>query len=656
MPKAESNFQKETNQLHLDNLPRRKMNQNMRLTVQRDTSRRLVTMPDWAWQYWAVLMVIVFGGIGFTATSWLLKLPKVANCPRVFWPMASASMRLYCAQIQAEKNTVEDLLQAIELVEWLPQDHPLHSEIERNVEEWAAGILNLAETSFQEGNLEEAIAIAEQMPSKVQAYQLVAERIDKWRSLWSKAEKIDEEVERELRLSNWTAAFRAAVKLTEIDNEYWATERYEKVVSKIQTAREESSRLDAAYAALRRGKLGDLIQAVEQALTIGPESYAYKEAQDLIDDARNEILKQADTLVENRNWQELLLLAGQIPDSLDIRDRVRDWNQIASAGSDADLGTVGGLEQAIAQAKNIEPTSSVYDKAQLLLDRWNKEVEDVAKLTKARDLAQIGSISNLTAAIAEVELIPQFNPRYEEARKEIQSWREQIQIIEDRPLLNRAREWAMGGTVGAWQEAINQASAIAPNRALYREAQSEIGKWRANIEREEDRPILDRAESLANNYDFAAAIATAAEIQRGRALYNEAQQKARNWRSEITARENLDRADSLAREGTPESLAKALWLVRQIPKWTTVANQRLDRINDWSQELLRLAEAKANYSLAEAIEIAQKIPSGTFAYTSARKQIASWQQMLQPPKIEPSPEPQAPIQPVPTSSDPENNN
>lgn len=629
------------------------MNHNIRFPMQRENSRR-PALPDWAWQYWAVILLIVFGGIGFTATSLLLKLPRVANCPRVFWPMASASMRLYCAQLEADKNTVDDLLQAIELVEWLPQDHPLHPEIERNVEEWAAAILNLAEKNFQAGNLEEAIATAKKMPAKVQAYRLVGERIERWESIWTKGKEIDAEVEQELRLSNWNAAFRAAVKLTEIDNQYWATDRYEKIVNKIQTAREESSRLDAAYAALRRGKLGDLIQAVEQALTIGSESYAYKEAQDLIEDARNEILKQGDKLAENRNWQELLLLAGQIPDSLDLRDRVRDWNQLASAGSDADLGTVGGLEQAIAQAKEIDPSSSVYDKAQVLLDRWNKEIDDVTKLTKARDLAQIGSISNLTAAIAQVELIPQFNPRYEEAQKEIQSWRQQIQIIEDRPLLNRAKEWAMAGTISAWQEAINQASAIAPHRALYREAQSEMSKWRANIEREEDRPILDRAESLANNYDFAAAIETAREIQRGRALYNEAQGKVRSWRSEIMARENLERADRLAREGTPESLAKALWLVRQIPRSTTVASEKVSRINDWSEQLLKLAEAKASYSLAEAISIAQKIPSGTFSYNSARKQIDSWQQMLQPAKIEPSPEPQAPIQAIPPN--PENSN
>ena len=88
-----------------------------------------------SWQSWALVLVLACGGIGFTATTMLLRLPANPNCPRIFWPIASASMRLYCAQLEADAGTVESLLRAIELVAVLPQDHPLRGEIDRNVED-----------------------------------------------------------------------------------------------------------------------------------------------------------------------------------------------------------------------------------------------------------------------------------------------------------------------------------------------------------------------------------------------------------------------------------------------------------------------------------------------------------------------------------------
>ncbi|NES87632.1 MAG: LMBR1 domain-containing protein, partial [Moorea sp. SIO2B7] len=246
-----------------------------------------------SWQLWGLLLVIVFGGVGFTATSLLLKLPKTPNCSKVYWPLASASMRLYCAQLEAEQKTVPSLLKAIDLVEELPQEHPLRPEINRNVEEWASDILKLGEQHFQAGKLEDAIAIAKKIPVKSQAYSLVEAKIKTWRSIWSKADEIYKDADKQLRQFKWQEAFRAAVRLTYVSNQYWATTKYEEVINKIQVAREESRKLDAAYVAFRRGGMDNLFKAIEKASEIKEESYAYKEAQDLIDDAKNKLLKQA---------------------------------------------------------------------------------------------------------------------------------------------------------------------------------------------------------------------------------------------------------------------------------------------------------------------------------------------------------------------------
>ena len=624
-----------TTQLHST----QKMNQtvNQPEKVQPQISRKRRSFP--IWQLSAALLVIISGGIGFTATSLLLELPTTPNCPKIFWPLASASRRLYCAQLKADEKTVDSLLEAIALVEALPDDHPLRSEINRHVEQWASEILNLAEEELQAGELEEAIAIARKIPDGVQAYSLAEDRIERWQSIWSEAEEIYAEAERQLRSFNWNQAFREAVQLTNIDNQYWATTKYRETIDKIKLAREESRQLDGAYVAFRKGGIDNWLKAVEIAEKIDSESYAYQEAQNLMADAKDNLLKYAQKLTDRRNWQEVLQVANQIPASLELQEEVNDWNNLASAGSYAQLGTVASLELAIAEAEQIDTVRPLYYEAQQLIGRWTLEIEDVSRLSKARQLSQPGTIGDLTAAIAEAELIPRFNPRYQEAQQEIKKWNGRIQQIEDQPFLDRAKQLARGDNITAWQEAIAQASVIAPNRALYQEAQKQIRRWRNKIERKEDQPFLDQAVALANVGNFSAAIDAARQIRRGRTLYQESQAKIRGWRQEIKAREDLQAAYRIAEAKTPEALAKAISLARQVPSSTTIRSQSIQAIARWGDQLLAIATDRANTSLKEAIAIARMIPSESSAYKPARAQIAVWTKMLKPPLFLPEPLP-----------------
>ncbi|NJO51532.1 MAG: hypothetical protein HC840_21225 [Leptolyngbyaceae cyanobacterium RM2_2_4] len=82
-------------------------------------------------KFWAIASVLTLTGVSVISVALLLKLPAVPNCPSIFWPTASASLRLYCAQLAANKQTASDLLEAIELVNSLPADHPLRPEINR---------------------------------------------------------------------------------------------------------------------------------------------------------------------------------------------------------------------------------------------------------------------------------------------------------------------------------------------------------------------------------------------------------------------------------------------------------------------------------------------------------------------------------------------
>ncbi len=586
-----------------------------------------------AWQLWGILLVLASGGIGYGATSMLLKLPETGSCSKVYWPIASASVRLYCAQVLAEEKDVNNLLKAIALLENLPENHPLRNEINRNIEKWATKILAIGEEKFQEGDLESAIAIAQQIPDNVEAHSLVTSKIKQWEDIWAEASNNYAQVEARLRASQWDEAFSWVARLADSKNTYWAITKYQETIDKINVAQEESAVLDKAVARLNNGKIDDLLEAVNRAQKIPQDSYAYQEAQGIINQATEKLLSRIETLVDRQEWSLALKTIHRIPYSLGIQDQVADWNVLAGAGVSASVGTILGVEDAIAEAQKLEVDSPLYEKAQQLIDRWTLEIEDIKHLNRARELAGGRDISSYNSAIVEARFVPPNNPRYGEAQREIQNWRREIQIIEDRPIIERARELAVAGNVSAWQKAIAEINLVASSSPLYSEARKYARTWQSNIERKEDQPILDQAITFANLGDYENAIATAQKILGGRALSSQAQTKINLWRKEIQARKSLQEAYALANQRTPDSLAKAILVARQAPSGTSIYSEIVQKVNLWSGEILAIARQASSDSLEIAIEIARKVPSGTNSYPSAQSQIEAWQQQLEPPVL-----------------------
>ena len=582
------------------------------------------------WQFWGILLVLCSGGIGYGATSMLLKLPKTQSCSQVFWPVASASVRLYCAQNLADESTVPSLLKAIALVEELPQNHPLRKEIDRNIEKWATAILAIGETKFQEGNLEAAIAIAKQIPEDVEAHSLVESQIESWNEIWSEAAQNYERVEDNLRKAQWSDAFSWAVRLSDSKNDYWATTKYAETIDKINVSQEETMTLDKAATQIGTGETDALLEAIAKAEKIPKDSYQSENAQKILAQGKEKLLARIDGLIAEREWSQLQKITYRIPDVLELEDRVADWKIIANAGSSASLNTVLGLEDAIAEAQKLEPTSPLYDKGQQLIEGWTLEIDDVGHLMKAKELARGGNISAYNSAIAEVSAIPSSNPRYSEAREQIALWRGEIQRIEDRPIIERAKELALPNDNMAWRRAIAEIGLVSPSSPLYPEAQRFASTWQANIEREEDQPILDEAMAIANTGDWARAIAIAQPISQGRALSDRASEKIAQWRGEIQAQSYLEEAKTLASRNNSDALAQAITVIRQIPASTSVYYEVVPNVNSWSSEILELAQRASYRSLQDGIAIAQKVPSGTASYPIARRLIEEWQNQLNP--------------------------
>jgi hypothetical protein len=596
-------------------------------------------LPPWTknWVTWAVILAFIPGSMGFVAISILFKLPSAPNCPQIFWPLASASVRLHCAQLAASKQTINDLLQAITLVKQLPENHPLRGEINRLLEEWSRDILKLADESFQAGNLEEAIATSRKIPTDVKVSELVEEQIQKWQTIWSKAEGIYQEAEQELRQRHWQSAFMLTARLLRVNNKYWSSTKYDQLNNIIVTAREDGDKLYKAEDIAKNQNLDSLLKAIKLAGTIKPDSYLYQKAQELISGFARKMLKLAQAQMKERNADKALEIARQIPSIPELQAEVDDFMVLGEAQRSAFLGTVAGLETAISQAQQIDASRDIYNEAQKLIARWQLEIEDVARLEKARNLASQGTVNDLTAAISEVELIPGNNPRSTEARQEIGRWRGQVETIEDRPYLDRAEQIAISEDVSSLQTAIAELNQVRSGRALYPEARKKIRLWTAKIERIQDQPYLDRAKALADSGNLTNAISEAQKIaSSGRALSDEAQSSIDVWQEQIRAKENWQKAKQVAVTGTPEALSEAIQLANRVSSRNTL---RLDvniAIDQWSQQLLEMARSQSEVDVAKAIDTAKLIPRGSSAYTDSREQIRTWRQLMIP-KSPPSP-------------------
>lgn len=589
-------------------------------------------IPKWmtSWVFWTMFVTVMTGSIGFTAMSMLLKLPAAPNCPAIFWPLASASVRIHCAQLAASKFTLKDLLSAIALVQHLPKDHPMRGEVERLIEEWSKDILRLADDTFQAGKIEEAIAIARKLPQDVPSSSLVNKKVADWQKTWSKAESIYKESESEIREQHWHQAFMIAAKLLRVDNKYWESIKYEELNRAIIRTREESEKLAQAESIAKNGDLKSLQKAIKIAESIGSNSYIYQTAQDIIPNFGQKMLALAQKKLDQKDADEAISIAQQIPTNARIQSDVKDFVTIAEAQRSAWTGTIGGLEAAISQAQQIDATRPSYDKAQQLIGYWQLEAQDVFRLEKARTLASVGTVPNLTAAIAEAQLVPTTNPRAKEASREIATWVAQVQTIEDRPLLERAEQVALYEDVNSLNAAITEASQIRQGRALYREARQKIATWTDKVQRIEDQPYLDQAREMARSGNLPEAIALAQRIANGRALSRQAQASINDWQGQLWARENWKRAREIALAGTPEALADAIRRANRVPENSMLRTDVNVAIDQWSQQILDMARSQGESDIQRGIETARLVPRGTAAYSTAREQIRAWQEYLNP--------------------------
>ena len=577
------------------------------------------------WMVWAFLLVTALGGVAGASAVSLLRIPNLPNCRAIFWPLASAATRLQCADAYADQGSVDSLLAAISLVEALPADHPLRSDINDRVELWADEVLHIADQTFNQGELDAAITIAEKIPLNTAAAQQVSDRLRRWRAIWEQAESIFRKAEEHLRASQFRDAFSAAIQLRSVDNEFWANQRYDELTSLISRTREEVNLLANAERIADRGTVDDILEALQQVAAIEPESYVYAEAQTVLKDLSSDLLDLAEAALANQDGPEALRILGKIPPEARLEQEVADFRTLADAYELTWGGTTAGYEAAIVRLQSLGSDRPLYAKAQALRREWQWELEGVAQLNWARQVARSGTVESLRAAIVEAEEVAPDNPRWDQAQTKIAEWRRGIALIEDQPFIDRSKLAALGGDRASLQGAIAEVGQVPDSSALYGEAQDLMADWRWQIQRLDNQPMLTQAQQLADNGQLSQAVAVASQIPPNQALYDEAQTAIAGWQDQQSGRQSYQQALLVADSGTVGGLAQAIELARGVPDSSSDWTLARQAANQWSWDLLRVAESTAARNVDEAITIASQIPPRTDAYAEAQLRIRDWQ-------------------------------
>jgi hypothetical protein len=338
------------------------------------------------WGLWIVPTLIFSAGSGVWAVKNLLELPSFPQCRSVSKSEVTPSVRMYCAEQLAAQQKVPDWRQAILLINTIPAQDPLGAESRRSIERWSRSILEVGEKEFQAGDLEAAIKTAEAVPTAVHTQAMIEERIERWRSSWQRAEDIYEQTEDDIEQREWSAALNTAKGLLTVGNQFWTTTKYQELMQSLQAAKDSQSLVAKASprSAARRPN-SDRSDSVE--------AYFARREQE-----RN--AENASYLTEARQLADAGSVSG-LRDAIDSASRVlygsdhydeaqqaiEDWrNQIefiedapylSQARALAQQGDLASLEAAIAEARKIGWGRALYDEAYDEIQQWRSAVSDL---------------------------------------------------------------------------------------------------------------------------------------------------------------------------------------------------------------------------------------------------------------------------------------
>lgn len=549
-------------------------------------------LREFLWPLLWMAILAAAGGVSLRAVSVMTQNPPLPDCTGVS-AFNSDSEQLLCAQASVRSGSAQALVEAIELVEpWTPSN-PLYDEANRLMNRWSKALLDELDAMVQRGDIQQAQALVLRIPTRVEVYPEVKSAIATWDKEWSTGREFEADILQAIKVGDWVAARRGLQGFKILDSNYWVLTRYEQLKERIEREQTARVQLDKARALAKTGDLKKLGEALAIAKDINLETAAWEAAKPELDRWAEKVLQYSFQKWEEEDLEAAIAIVEFVPPDLARTAEARDLisfgyaQRLAKGTNDPwapSYGQVYNLKEAIQAVQRISPDSPFYAAAQESLSEWRQKLDDMAHLQYASALAEVGQEVTYRWAIAEAEKITQERPQRLQAQTLASHWQKEIERMEDRPILNQAVRLASAGGKANLRSAIAEAGKVKLGRALRVEGQTYIAEWADRIEIIEDQPFITKAQQLASGGKLKMAIAEAKKVPKGRALYDEAQAAIKDWTNELEVIEDrpiLARAENLAAIG---SLSAAIDTAAQIAPGRALYGEARTSIAIWDRD------------------------------------------------------------------------
>ena len=540
----------------------------------------------WPW----LIPLLASGVTGMGAFLWLANLPPSPNCERL---TLSDSERLYCADQATRKGKAEALSSALELTSNWSKSHPLYTQANRLEDEWSQSILVLARQRMDGGDLDQAVALARKVPQSSEAYREAQNLIDQWQLNWNQGEELVQTAQTAIKEQNWKRATEQVRLLVQLGDDYWQ-QRADEIVASMAAERKSFQTLKQAQSQANSSTTEDLVAAIQRVSQLNKNQLSQDAVDEKIEQWSQELLEIVQYYQNSGLYEQALAAAQGIPPDSPLSEQALALVQLTKAGTLAEADQLGSYVQALMVVRPLVAENQLLpDEGVAQVEEWEQQVQAFGQLQLAQLFAKIDQPFALKLAIDHAALIETEQPRRVESQTLIAMWQQQIETYGDRQLLVRAQQLAATNTVAGLSAAITAASQRdEPDQPLSAAALDWISKWEEDLERLQDQPILDQAMDLAKTGNLKAAIRTAERIGDDRFLYDDAQVAIAGWLSKVQTAEDrpiLNAAEALAREGR---LSEAIDKASQIAYGRTLYGEAQALIDEWSAELLPIVPAQ----------------------------------------------------------------
>lgn len=568
--------------------------------------RRMGTLAKaWKWQLIWLGILGVFGGTGAIALWWLSSAPPAVDCKTVTL-QSLESEQLFCAQQAAQSGSAEQLIASINLVKNWTAEHPLYGQSRPLLQDWSNALLILARDRVAQRDIQGAVNLAKQIPQTSPAYKDAQVAIDRWLAEYRRGEAIYAKIIDALKQQSWDKASAQMAQLALVNDPGWQERLGEIREQETQEKKAWKALVDARNFA-KANPPAQWGQAIAMTNPIDRKTFVWNLlANQEVLRWRNTVFSLAIVQFDQQNIPAASALVNSIPATVQLTTANQDLIRLVRAREIETVKEyrAPGLERivpliaATQMLKQIDAQSPFAARAKTLIPRFEQKVQNLMQLNVASSVANLQQIPMLQFAIAQAESIPLKHPGRLHAQTLLAQWRKELESMQDRPLLDQAQQAAKSGKIDNLKSAVAMAKLVKPKRSLRIEAQTNIADWTNQIQIIEDRPILNNAKAIASTGQLWQAINVASNIRSGRALYNEAQGLIGEWSYEIQLAEDraiLADANRLASQGY---LTRAINVASGITPGRPLYGEARGAIGQWvaeRAEIWRQREAAPSY-------------------------------------------------------------